>query len=113
MSGTLASSAGARARPGATRGSGVDAARRAPIGDGAHELGAHRETALGNGSRAPLADALPRLLSGATAEGPLALERHLATHGPLPPPPRLRRREEPPLIARVERAGLGGRGGAG
>ena len=113
MSGTLASSAGARARPGATRGSGFESARRAAIGDGPHALDAHRETALGDGPRAPFADALPRLLSGATAEGPLALERHLATHGPLPPPPTPRRRQEPPLIARVERAGLGGRGGAG
>src|SRR5205085_2441823 len=56
--------------------------------------------------------ALPRLLSGASAGGPTTLERHLATHGPLPKLPPGRTRKESPLIARVERAGLRGRGGA-
>jgi NADH:ubiquinone oxidoreductase subunit F (NADH-binding) len=56
--------------------------------------------------------ALPRLLSGTSAGGPLTLERHLATHGAIPKLPAKRRRAESPLIARVERAGLRGRGGA-
>ena len=68
-----------------------------------------REHALGGAS---CEHALPRLLSGASAGGPLTLERHLATHGPLPKLPAMRRRRESPLIARVERAGLRGRGGA-
>ncbi len=59
------------------------------------------------------APALPRLLAGISARGAMDLESHLAVHGPLPPAHRRRRRAESPLIARIERAGLGGRGGAG
>src|SRR5205823_12759015 len=68
-----------------------------------------REHALGGAS---CEHALPRLLSGASAGGPLTLERHLATHGPLPNLPAIRGRRESPLIARVQRAGLRGRGAA-
>jgi NADH:ubiquinone oxidoreductase subunit F (NADH-binding) len=63
----------------------------------------------------PLSDApqgLPRLLAGIPAHGALGLDAHLAVHGPLPLE-RRRRRVESPLIGRVERAGLRGRGGAG
>jgi len=60
----------------------------------------------------PTAAGLPRLLAGIPARGAMDLESHLAVHGPLPAEPRRRRRVESPLIGRVERAGLGGRGGA-
>jgi NADH:ubiquinone oxidoreductase subunit F (NADH-binding) len=43
----------------------------------------------------------------------MSLDAHLAVHGPLPRLPRQHRRVESPLIGRVERAGLRGRGGAG
>jgi NADH:ubiquinone oxidoreductase subunit F (NADH-binding) len=43
----------------------------------------------------------------------MSLDAHLAVHGPLPRLPRQRRGTESPLIGRVERAGLRGRGGAG
>ena len=43
----------------------------------------------------------------------MSLEDHLAVHGPLPLVPRRGRRAESPLIGRVERAGLRGRGGGG
>ncbi|MEA2208781.1 MAG: hypothetical protein QOF54_1258 [Solirubrobacteraceae bacterium] len=57
---------------------------------------------------------LPRLLRGAGADGaPLTLDEHLATHGEIALERKRRRREAPPLIERVERAGLRGRGGAG
>jgi NADH:ubiquinone oxidoreductase subunit F (NADH-binding) len=57
---------------------------------------------------------LPRLLLGASADGaPLTLDEHLDTHGPVALERRRRRREAPPLIELVERAGLRGRGGAG
>jgi NADH:ubiquinone oxidoreductase subunit F (NADH-binding) len=57
---------------------------------------------------------LPRLLRGAGADGaPLTLDEHLGTHGPVALERRRRRREAPPLIELVERAGLRGRGGAG
>ncbi|MEO8687699.1 MAG: NADH-ubiquinone oxidoreductase-F iron-sulfur binding region domain-containing protein [Solirubrobacteraceae bacterium] len=47
-----------------------------------------------------------RLLTGLTRSGPLALDRHVATHGPLPD-------SGSELIAEVLAAGLRGRGGAG
>ena len=57
---------------------------------------------------------LPRLLLDVPAREPMSLEHHLAVHGELAPEPhRGRRRHESPLIDRVERAGLRGRGGAG
>jgi NADH:ubiquinone oxidoreductase subunit F (NADH-binding) len=59
------------------------------------------------------APALPRLLAGITAHGAMGLEAHLALHGPLPLEHRRRRGAESPLIGRLERAGLDGRGGAG
>jgi len=57
--------------------------------------------------------ALPRLLAGIHARGAMDLESHLAVHGPLPPAHKRGRRTESPLIGRIERARLGGRGGAG
>jgi NADH:ubiquinone oxidoreductase subunit F (NADH-binding) len=57
--------------------------------------------------------ALPRLFAGISAEGAMTLDAHLEVHGPLPLEPRRGRRDESPLIGRIERAGLGGRGGAG
>ena len=59
------------------------------------------------------APALPRLLAGIPAHGAMALDEHLAVHGPLPLERRRGRRDESPLIERIERAGLLGRGGAG
>jgi NADH:ubiquinone oxidoreductase subunit F (NADH-binding) len=59
------------------------------------------------------APALPRLLTGISAHGAMDLEEHMAVHGPLPLARRRGRREESPLIGRIERAGLDGRGGAG
>jgi NADH:ubiquinone oxidoreductase subunit F (NADH-binding) len=56
--------------------------------------------------------ALPRLLAGIPAHGAMGLDEHLAVHGALPLVPRRRRRDESPLIGRIERAGLRGRGGA-
>jgi NADH:ubiquinone oxidoreductase subunit F (NADH-binding) len=61
---------------------------------------------------------LPRLLVGVDGQGPMALEQHLAVHGPLQAvehrPARLRKRHaEHPLIEQIGQAGLGGRGGAG
>ena len=47
-----------------------------------------------------------RLLAGLTRHGPVSLDRHLATHGPLPDAGH-------DLIAEVLAAGLRGRGGAG
>ncbi len=64
-------------------------------------------------SESHAAPALPRLLAGIPAHGAIGLDTHLAVHGPLPLEPRRRRRAEPPLIGRIERAGLRGRGGAG
>ena len=65
----------------------------------------------------PSAPALPRLLAGIPAHGAMDLDAHLALHGALPQirdrPTRARgRRDESPLIGRIERAGLRGRGGA-
>ena len=57
--------------------------------------------------------ALPRLLAGIPARGAMGLESHLAVHGSLPLEVKRRRRVESPLIGRIERAGLGGRGGGG
>ena len=59
------------------------------------------------------APALPRLLAGIPAHGAMSLDAHLALHGPLPLERRRGRRAESPLIGRIERARLGGRGGAG
>ena len=56
---------------------------------------------------------LPRLLAGIPARGAMSLDEHVAVHGPLPLEHRRGRRVESPLIGRVERAGLRGRGGAG
>ncbi|HEX4564195.1 MAG TPA: NADH-ubiquinone oxidoreductase-F iron-sulfur binding region domain-containing protein [Solirubrobacteraceae bacterium] len=56
--------------------------------------------------------ALPRLLADIPEEGPMSLREHLELRGELPRFER-RRREEGPLIATIERAGLTGRGGAG
>jgi NADH:ubiquinone oxidoreductase subunit F (NADH-binding) len=66
------------------------------------------------GARPPEA-ALPRLLSGIRPHGALALDEHLAVHGPLPGGGAGRRRARERgmmLIAEVERAGLLGHGGA-
>ena len=60
-----------------------------------------------------MAPSLPRLLAGIPPHGAMSLDAHLAVHGPLPRLPRQRRGTESPLIGRVERAGLRGRGGAG
>ena len=59
------------------------------------------------------APSLPRLLSGIPSHGAMSLDAHLTVHGPPPPPPRQHPGAESPLIGRVERAGLRGRGGAG
>jgi NADH:ubiquinone oxidoreductase subunit F (NADH-binding) len=58
------------------------------------------------------APGLPRLLAEIPQEGSMSLRKHLALHGDVPLYER-RRREESPLIGRIERAGLRGRGGAG
>lgn len=56
---------------------------------------------------------LPRLLQRVPAHGAMSLSQHLAVHGPTPILRNRARRGEHPLIGLVERAGLGGRGGAG
>ena len=61
----------------------------------------------------PMAAALPRILAGIPDHGAMDLDSHTAVHGPLPPDHKRRRRVESPLIGRIERARLGGRGGAG
>ncbi|MFI5037500.1 MAG: proton-conducting membrane transporter, partial [Solirubrobacterales bacterium] len=58
------------------------------------------------------AASLPRLLTGIPAHGAMSLDEHLSIHGLAPSAQPRRRREESPLIARIERAGLCGRGGA-
>lgn len=63
----------------------------------------------------PPAPALPRLLSGIRAHGPLTLDEHLAIHGSPPAIGGGRRRGRERagmLIAEIERAGLLGHGGA-
>ena len=70
----------------------------------------HSEATMPGPDAAP---ALPRLLAGIRAHGAMDLDAHLALHGPLPLERRRGRRAESPLIERIERAGLGGRGGAG
>lgn len=60
-----------------------------------------------------LAAALPRLLAGVPAHGAMGLGEHLAVHGELPHEGRRKRGAESPLIDRIERSGLRGRGGAG
>ncbi len=65
--------------------------------------------------------ALPRLLAGIPGHGAMGLDAHISLHGPLPAAEarvgrrlgQLGPRRESPLIGRVERAGLCGRGGAG
>ena len=59
------------------------------------------------------APALPRLLAGIPPRGAMGLDEHVAVHGPLPLERGRGRRVESPLIGRIERAGLRGRGGAG
>jgi len=59
------------------------------------------------------APSLPRLLEGFPAHGALDLESHTDVHGPLPLAHKRGRRVESPLIGRIERSRLGGRGGAG
>jgi NADH:ubiquinone oxidoreductase subunit F (NADH-binding) len=56
--------------------------------------------------------ALPRLLTGMTASGPMPLGRHLEIHGALPPLARRRRDSALALVNELERSGLRGRGGA-
>lgn len=56
---------------------------------------------------------LPRLLRGLHGHGPMSLEEHLSVHGHVAIARGRRRREESPLIATVEQAGLRGCGGAG
>jgi NADH:ubiquinone oxidoreductase subunit F (NADH-binding) len=56
---------------------------------------------------------LPRLLRGVRGHGPMSLEEHLSVHGDVAITRPRRRREESPLIATVEQAGLRGCGGAG
>jgi NADH:ubiquinone oxidoreductase subunit F (NADH-binding) len=70
---------------------------------------------LGPAGTRPPAPALPRLLSGIRPHGALALQQHLAVHGPLPSIGGGRRRgreRAATLIAEIERAGLLGHGGA-
>jgi NADH:ubiquinone oxidoreductase subunit F (NADH-binding) len=66
--------------------------------------------------RAHGAPALPRLLAGVQADGPMSLAKHLSIHGLLPPVRggrgRRAREHADALIDEVERAGLLGRGGA-
>ena len=71
--------------------------------------------ALAQEAPAPLdaqAPGLPRLLAEIPQESLMTLGEHLALHGDIPLYEH-RRREESPLIGRIERAGLRGRGGAG
>ncbi len=68
------------------------------------------EAPLGDSHAAP---ALPRLLAGIPPHGAMGLDAHLAVHGALPAERRRARGVESPLIGRIERAGLRGRGGAG
>ncbi len=61
--------------------------------------------------------ALPRLLSGIQARGPLTIEQHLAVHGPVPSGAsgrgrRRARARASALVEEIERAGLLGHGGA-
>ena len=63
-------------------------------------------------ARPTQAPGLPRLLTGIPEEGAMGLHEHLELHGEVPRFAQ-RKHEESPLIGRVERAGLLGRGGAG
>jgi NADH:ubiquinone oxidoreductase subunit F (NADH-binding) len=54
---------------------------------------------------------LPRLLAGVSAQGPMGLEEHLATHGELPAAHRRDRRGAQALIDQIVQSGLTGRGG--
>jgi NADH:ubiquinone oxidoreductase subunit F (NADH-binding) len=56
---------------------------------------------------------LPRLLRGGRGLGPMSLEEHLSVHGQAAIMRPRRGREESPLIAIIEQAGLRGYGGAG
>ncbi|HTZ63614.1 MAG TPA: NADH-ubiquinone oxidoreductase-F iron-sulfur binding region domain-containing protein [Solirubrobacteraceae bacterium] len=56
---------------------------------------------------------LPRLLRGLHGQGQMSLEEHLSVHGQVATARARRRRQESPLIATVEQAGLRGCGGAG
>jgi NADH:ubiquinone oxidoreductase subunit F (NADH-binding) len=55
---------------------------------------------------------LPRLIAGITADGPARLDRHLASHGPMPHLVHSRSGLSHDLIDELERSGLRGRGGA-
>ncbi|HYM46819.1 MAG TPA: NADH-ubiquinone oxidoreductase-F iron-sulfur binding region domain-containing protein [Solirubrobacteraceae bacterium] len=70
-------------------------------------------TAIAEDSFSQAPATLPRLLAGIPAHGAMSLDEHLAAHGQPGIEQRRRRREESPLIAQVEQAGLRGRGGAG
>ena len=70
------------------------------------------QTAAGHrtgGGQAPAA--LPRLLAGIAGQEAMTLDEHLAVHGDIELEPK-RRREEAPLIAKLEQADLRGHGGA-
>jgi NADH:ubiquinone oxidoreductase subunit F (NADH-binding) len=72
-------------------------------------------TELQPSPRSQPAAALPRLLAGILPDGAMTLDRHLATHGPLPDAGASRKRDRrasAALIDEVERSGLLGRGGA-
>jgi len=60
-----------------------------------------------------LAPALPRLLAGIPAQGAMSLAEHLEVHGAAPSALGRGRRDPSPLIDRIDRSGLSGRGGAG
>ena len=69
-------------------------------------------TIEGHAPESSAAATLPRLLAGIPTHGAMSLDAHVAVHGPLPLAGRRERRAESPLTARIERAGLLGRGGA-
>src|SRR4029077_18245398 len=81
----------------------------------ARELAVNRSQSLADEVRGQLEGAprgLPRLLAEIPQQGGMSLREHLEVHGEAPHFER-RRREEGPLISRVERAGLRGPGGDG
>jgi NADH:ubiquinone oxidoreductase subunit F (NADH-binding) len=57
------------------------------------------------------APALPRLLTGIPPRGAMSLAEHLAVHGAAPSARGRGRGKTSPLIERIDRSGLGGRGG--
>ncbi len=70
------------------------------------------QTAAGGRPGAQAPAGLPRLLAGISGQEAMTLDEHLAVHGDLELEPKLGRREEPPLIAKLEQADLRGHGGA-